>query len=114
NPRGLDLGLHAAARQVAGGAAGHGHDGGGDLGNDGEVLGRLAAARRGGVETVNVREQHQAVGLDHGGDAGAQAIIVAIADLGGGDAVVLVDDRYCAHAEEGGDGGAGVEVVAPL
>jgi hypothetical protein len=114
DPCGLELGLHAAARQMARSTAGHGLDGRRDLGHDGQVLRLGRAAGRRGVEAVDVGEQHQAVGLDHGGDAGAQAIIVAVADLGGGDAVVLVDDRHRAHGDQAVDGGAGVQIVAPL
>jgi len=48
------------------------------------------------------------VGLHHFGDAGGQAIVVAEADFGGGDAVVLVDDGDAAEAQQGLQGGAGV------
>ena len=50
--------------------------------------------RRRGVEPVDVGEQHQAVGADHGGDARRQPVVVAVADLGGRHRVVLVDDRH--------------------
>ncbi len=83
----------------------------GDFGN---VGGGGVFCRGRGVEAVDIGEQDQAIGLDHGGDAGRKAVIVAIADFGGGDAVVLVDDGDGAQAEQGGDGGARVEVVAAL
>ena len=53
--------------------------------------------RRRGVEPVDVGEQHQQVGAHHGGDARRQAVVVAVADLGGRDRVVLVDDRHGAQ-----------------
>ena len=46
-----------------------------------------------GVEPVDVGEQHQQVGAHHGGDARGEPVVVAVADLGGRDRVVLVDDR---------------------
>ena len=56
--------------------------------------------RRRRVEPVDVGEQHQQIGADHGRDAGGQAVVVAVADLAGRDGVVLVDDRHRAHVEE--------------
>jgi hypothetical protein len=50
--------------------------------------------RRGRVEPVDIGEQHQQVGAGHGRDARRQPVIVAIADFGGGDRIVLVDDRH--------------------
>ena len=67
-----------------------------------------------GVEAVDVGEQDQEIGAHHGGDAGGKAVVVAVADLGGGDGVVLVDHRHGAELEQGGDGRAGVEVAAAL
>ena len=72
------------------------------------------ARRRRGVEPVDVGEQHQAVGADHGGDAGGEPVVVAVADLGGRDGVVLVDDRHGPQLEQRRDGGAGVEIAAAL
>ena len=54
------------------------------------------------------------VGARHGGDAGRQPVIVAIADLGGGDRVVLVDDRHRLHLQQRRDGGARIEIAAAL
>ena len=56
--------------------------------------------RGGGVEPVDVGEQHQQIGADHGGDAGGEAVVVAIADLAGRDRVVLVDDGHGAQVEQ--------------
>ncbi|MCY1300574.1 hypothetical protein D9M70_501460 [compost metagenome] len=70
--------------------------------------------RRGGIEPVDIGEQHQEVGADHGGDAGGEAIIVAIADFGRCDRVVLVDDRHGTELQQLVDGGAGIEITAAL
>ena len=74
---------------------------------------RMGGGRR-RIEPVDIGEQHQAVGLDHGGDAGAQPVVVAVADLRRGDGIVLVDDGHRAHLQQGGDRGARVEIVAAL
>ena len=69
-------------------------------GNDGKVAGGRVALGVGGVEAVDVGEEEELVGLDHLGDPGGEAVIVAEADLGGGDAVILVDDGDAAEAEQ--------------
>ena len=43
-----------------------------------------------------------------------QAVVVAIADLVGGDGVVLVDDRDGAEGEQAGQGPPGVQVLAAI
>ena len=68
----------------------------------------------GGVEAVDVGEEQELVGLDHLGDPGGEAVVVAEADLGGGDGVVLIDDGDAAEGEQGGERGAGVEVAAAV
>ena len=79
-----------------------------------DVRGRRVAARIGGVEPVDVGQQHQHVGLHHLGDARGQAVVVAEADLGGGDGVVLVDHRDAAERQQRVQRGAGVEVAAAV
>ena len=74
---------------------------------------RLARRRR-RVEAVDVREQHEQIRPDHGRDARREAVVVAVADLGGGGGVVLVDDRHGAHLEQLLRRGARVEVATPL
>ncbi len=87
------LGGHAAGTHVGGRAARHRLDLGRDAGHSG-MNSRLRVARRiGGVEAVDVGQQHQAVGARHLRDARGQPVVVAVADLGGGHGVVLVDDR---------------------
>ena len=71
-------------------------------------------ARVGGVEPVDVRQQDQRVGAGHLGDAGGQPVVVAEADLGGGDGVVLVDDGDAAELEQGAERGAGIQVAAAV
>ena len=72
------------------------------------------AARIGGVEAVDVGQQHQHVGADHLRDARRQPVVVAEADFGRGDRVVLVDHRHGAQRQQLREGGAGVEVAAAL
>ena len=72
------------------------------------------AARVGGVEAVDVGQQHKLVGLHHLGDARGQAVVVAEADFGGRDGVVLVDHRDAAERQQRVQRGAGVEVAAAV
>ena len=110
----LDLGLHAAARQLRPGGAGHRLDLGRDALDQRDVARRRVVRRRRRVEPVDVGEEDQEVGAHHGGDARRQAIVVAVADLAGRDGVVLVDDGDGAEPEERADGRAGIEVAPPL
>ena len=73
-----------------------------------------AFGRRLVVEPVDVRQQHQQVGAHHGGDARGEPVVVAVADLGGGDGVVLVDHRHAAPFQQLVDGRARVEIAAAL
>ncbi len=59
-------------------------------------------------------KQHQEIGAHHGGDARGEAVVVAIANLGGRDGVVLVDDRHRAPVQKLVDGRARIEVAPPL
>ena len=70
--------------------------------------------RRGVVEAGDVGQQDQQVRARHGGDARGEPVVVAIADLAGGDRVVLVDDRNRAHRHEATQRRAGVEISTPL
>ena len=54
------------------------------------------------------------IGARHGGDARGQPVVVAVADFGGRDRVVLVDDRRGAHVEQAFDGRARVEIAPAL
>ncbi len=69
---------------------------------------------RRGVEAVDVGQQHEAVGGDHGGDARRQPVVVAVADLGRRDRVVLVDHGNGLEIEQRLDGVTRVEVAAAL
>src|SRR5690606_25961550 len=85
DPGGLDLGDHAAGADAR-------LPGAADL-DVGEVLGaaHLGYPGRAGlggvavVDAVHVGEQHQQVGVDQVGDEGGEAVVVAEADLVGGD-----------------------------
>ena len=52
--------------------------------------------------------------LDHLRDARGEPVVVAEADLGGGDRVVLVDHRHRAQRQQLREGRAGVEMAAAL
>ena len=108
---GLDLGAHAAARKLGRRAAGHRLDRRRDRRDDRDMPGIRAGEGRGGVEAVDVGEQHQQVGAGHGGDAGGEPVIVAIADFGGCDGIVLVDHRNGAQIEQAAQGRTGVEIA---
>ena len=49
--------------------------------------------RVGSVQTVNIRQQHEQIGVNAGRDDGRECIIVADAELCDGNRVVLVDNR---------------------
>jgi hypothetical protein len=72
---------------------------------------RAPGCRRGSalVQPVDVGEQHQHVRADHLRHARGQPVVVAVADLLGGDGVVLVDDRHDAELQQRLDGRAGVQ-----
>ena len=61
-----------------------------------QLRARVVRGRR--VQSVDVREEHQGVGLDHLGDQGGQAVVIAEAQLPGGHGVGLVEDRDDAEA----------------
>lgn len=108
---GLDLGDHAAGAHARfpGAADGDARQvlGAGDLGDPGGAGG----AGRSVVEAVDVGEEDQQVGVDEVGDEGGEPVVVAEADLVGGDGVVLVDDGDGAHLQELVQGAVGVAVV---
>ena len=64
------------------------------------------------VEGVDVGEHDEQVGVDLAGDQGAEPVVVAEggADLGGADAVVLIEDRDDAEMEQRLDGVAEVQI----
>ena len=112
--RRLDLGLHAAARELGAGRAGHRLDLRRDARDQRHVPGAGIAAGRRVVEAVDIGQQHQQIGAHHGGDAGGQPVVVAIADFVGGDGVVLVDDRDRAPLQQRVDGRARIQIAPPL
>ena len=79
-----------------------------------DVLGLGVEVRRRVIESIDVGQQHQAVGARHGGDAGGEAIIVAIADFVGRHCVVLVDHGHRAPFQKFCDRRAGIEIAAAL
>ena len=65
------------------------------------------------IEAIDDAEQHQQRRLEQVRDQGGEVVVVAEADLGHADGVVLVDDRQAAPLEQRDDGVAGVEVARP-
>jgi len=72
------------------------------------------AIRIGRVKSIDVREQHQAVRAGHLGDAGGQAIVIAVANLGGGHRVIFVDDRNGFHRQQRFERGARIQIAGAL
>ena len=66
----------------------------------GHQLGGRIGPWVGGVEPVEVGEQHQDVGVHGVGDQRGDAVVVAVAQLVAGDRVVLVDDRDAPQLEQ--------------
>ena len=63
----------------------------------GMCVAALIAPWIGGVQAVDVGQQHELVGLHHLGHARGESIIVTEADLGSRHGVVLVDHRDAAE-----------------
>ena len=81
------------------------------MGDGAEEPGVRVGAGVGGVEPFDDAEQDEERGLEQVGDQGGEVVVVAEADLGDADGVVLVDDRQAAPLDQGDDGVAGVEVA---
>ncbi len=75
--------------------------------------GRIAA-RIGGIESVDVGEQHERIGADHLRHARGEPVVVAEADFLGRDRVVLVDDRHRAERQQLLERCARIEMAAAL
>ena len=73
---------------------------------------RAGLARIAVVQAVDVGQQHQQIGVHQVAGQRGQPVVVAEADLGGGDGVVLVHDRDDAELEQPGEGPVRVAVVA--
>ena len=108
--RGLHLRRHAA-RANARTRAGHEHTH--EVVRAGDAFDQLRTRmiRRSRIQAVNVRQQHEGIGLDHLGDERSKSIIVAETQLAGGHRVVLVEDWHDAEAEKPREGRAHVCVV---
>ena len=68
--------------------------------------------RIGRVEAGDVRQQQQAVRAHHLRDTRREAVVVAIADFGGRDGVVLVDHRQRTEPDQLRQRGARIEIAA--
>ena len=76
------------------------------------MAGFVILARIAGIQPVDIGQQQQQIGADHRGDTGGKPVIVAKADFGGGDGVVLIDHRHRPEVQQRGHGGAGVQMPA--
>ena len=70
------------------------------------------AARIGGLEPVDVRQQHHTIRADHLRDTCRKTIVVAIADLRRRNRIVLVDHRDRPERQQCPQRGSGVQVTA--
>ena len=113
-PAGHDFRGHAAGADVGRRTTGHRLDRGRDPRDLRDELRIRIDGRVGRVETVDVGQQHQAVRTRHLRDTGGETVVVAVADLGRGDRVVLVDDRDRAELEQRLQRVARVQVPPPL
>ena len=67
------------------------------------------ATRIRGIETIDIRQQHQTVRHDQLCDACGEPIVIAVAQLVGCDGVVLVYDRHDTVLQQFFEGSAGVQ-----
>ena len=70
--------------------------------------------RRGGIEPINIGKQDQEVRAHHGRDPCSKPVIVAIADFGGGNRVIFIDDRNRLQPQQGPYRCARIEIAAAL
>ena len=101
---GPQLRCHASGGQVAALLPGQGQDLRRDLLHHGDEPGTGVPAGVGGIQPLNVAEQHQQVGLGRAGHNGPQGVVVAHLDLLGGDGVVLIDDGQGTQLQQAGHG----------
>ena len=107
-----DLGHHAAGGARRADVARHRLDLRRDALDSGDPACLRVVARVALVEAVDIREQDQQIGAHHHRDPRREPIVVAEADLVGGDRVVLVDHRHGAEREQRVDGAARVQVAS--
>ena len=69
-------------------------------------------ARIGGEDAGGVGEEHQQVGADEVREEGGDAVVVAEAQAGVGQRVVLVDDRHHAQLQQAPQRGLGLQVLS--
>ena len=72
---------------------------------------RARMVRRSRVEAVDVRQQHEGVGLDHLGNERGKTIVIAETQLAGGHRIVFVENRDNTEPEESRQRRAHVRVV---
>ena len=116
-PRGLDLGSHAARAATGSGTSGHALDLGVYLLHYRNQLGMRVFAGIGRVQPVDIAEQNEEVGIQKVGHHGRQIVVVAellLLDFVGSQHIVFVDDGHDAQRHKREDRIAGVEVSRPV
>ena len=87
-----------------------------DLGRDRVHFCNMArlriALRIGGVEPVDVGEEHKQIGFHHRRHARSQPVIIAIAQFGRRNRVVLVDHRHGVESDQGAQCFARIQIAA--
>ena len=111
DPRRGQLGGHAADSNPGAdvGPAGHGFDLGRQLGDAGHMPGAGIVAWIGGVEAIDIGQQHQRLGAHQLGHPSREPVVVADPDLLGDHRVVLIDHWDHAQAQQGLQGRPGVQ-----
>ena len=85
-----------------------------DSSDNGYQLGRRVFRWRCGVKTLHIGEQNQKIGARHRGDAGGEAVVVAIANFVCRDSIVLIDHRHRAQIEKAADRRPCIEITLAL
>ncbi len=112
--RRLDFRRHAAAADVGARFPRHSLHVVGDRRDQRDVFSARIAGRVGRVKPVHVRQKDQCIGHDQLRDPRCQAVIIPVADLLGGNRVVLVDNGNHAPFDEPPQRTARVEETAAV
>ena len=67
----------------------------------------------GGIEPIDIGQQHQKIGRHHLGHPRGQPVIIAIANFFCGDRVIFIDHRHGAQIEQGRKGGPRIQPAPP-
>ena len=109
-----DFGRHTARTDARRGPCRHRIDACIHFANFRNKFRRRVLTRIGGVQSINVRQQDEALGARHLGHARGESVIISVADFGRRHRIVLVDDGDGTEIEQCIEGGAGIEIAAPI